>query len=103
MLAAYDRDQRRDKGFGPALGPDAAKIFTDVLFRAGYQIQTAESPWRLGADEAPLVAELAKGIAHVAAAELDAEGVDDWLAFRLAHLADGATLVSHVDVFAVPG
>jgi SAM-dependent methyltransferase len=104
VLAAFNRDQRRDKGFGPALGPTAGAVIEKTLDRAGYRVIARPSPWRLGPDEAPLVAELARGMATAVTGEggLDREAVDDWLAFRLEHAADGRCTVGHQDVFAVP-
>jgi hypothetical protein len=103
VVEAFNRDQRRDKGFGPALGPDAARILIEVLHRAGYRVRTAETPWRLGPEDAAMIEELVKGIAQAVSGELDAEAVDDWLAFRLAHVDDCGIVVGHVDVLAVPG
>ncbi len=103
VLAAFNRDQRRDKGFGPALGPDAGQVLSATLERAGYRVRTAESPWRLGPDDGALAAALAEGIAAAVAGSLDEAALDDWLAFRLARAGEGETLVGHLDVLAVPG
>jgi SAM-dependent methyltransferase len=104
VLAAFNRHQRHDKGFGPALGPLAIKMLSDVLNRAGYVVQTAASPWTLGPDDKPLVGDLARGIASAVVEDgaLDAEAVDEWLAFRLAHAGDGTVSVGHVDLYAEP-
>jgi hypothetical protein len=103
VIAAFNHDQRRDKGFGPALGPDAAPVVVEVLDRAGYRVRSADSSWRLGPDNAAMVSELVKGIAGAVAAELDTAAVDDWLAFRLSRLDDGTVVVGHRDLLAAPG
>lgn len=103
VLAAFNRDQRRDKGFGPALGPEASGTLAGLLERAGYDVRTAASPWRLGPADAQLVRALAAGIAAAVAPALDEAAVDDWLAFRLEAAGDGTAVVGHVDVLGLPG
>lgn len=45
IIAAVGNHQRRDKGFGPALGPDAAKR-TIVMFEAvSYFVVNAAADW----------------------------------------------------------
>lgn len=102
VLAAFNRHQRRDKGFGPALGPTAPGVLLDKLNRAGFRATSAPSPWRLGPEDTALTEALIRGIATAAAEEgaLAAEAVDEWLDFRLAHLDEGHCTVGHVDVFA---
>jgi trans-aconitate methyltransferase len=54
---AFRSDQSRDKGFGSALGQEAAPTLVDCLRRAGARVETAWSDWILGpTDEAMLVA-----------------------------------------------
>jgi hypothetical protein len=103
VTEAFNRDQKRDKGFGPALGPEASRILIEVLHRAGYRVRTAESPWRLGPEDGPMVEQLLKGIAGAVSGELDVEAVDDWLGFRLERIEDSGLVVGHVDVLGVPG
>jgi SAM-dependent methyltransferase len=102
VLAAFNRDQTRDKGFGPALGPVGYLFLTDRLEHAGYRVEVAPSPWRLTAANAPLLAQLLTGIASAVRAEgaLDADTVDDWLAFRLQHTA--TAMIGHQDIVAEP-
>lgn len=103
VLEAFNRDQRRDKGFGPALGPTATKALVAILDRAGYWVRIAKSPWRLGPDHRALVEELARGMATVAAqGGLDRDAVDDWLADRIAAAEDGRVEIGHDDLLATP-
>ena len=76
VLAAFHADQRRDKGLGPALGPEAAAHLARALAGAGYEVLTARSDWRLSArGDAPLIAALAAGTAAIVAGVLrDATG-----------------------------
>ena len=99
----FDRHQRRDKGLGVALGPDAATYFTDALRTRGLDVATATSDWTLDDADGALRHELADGIA-AAVIELDpafAERAAAWLDLRRG-AADGTALIGHVDVLAVP-
>ncbi|MES3007084.1 MAG: hypothetical protein V4751_04855 [Pseudomonadota bacterium] len=104
VLAAFNQDQRRDKGLGLALGPDAADYLQMALSRAGYTVWIADSPWELGPDDAALVRELIPGIASAVAEEygLDREALQEWQDFRLAHVATGRCVVGHQDILALP-
>ncbi|MEZ5419027.1 MAG: class I SAM-dependent methyltransferase [Vicinamibacterales bacterium] len=102
-----NRHQRTDKGFGPALGPDAARVAADCFRDEGFAVATAPSPWRLDAAQAELQRQLIAGWAG-AAREMspgDAAAVEAWQARRLAAVADGtsAVRVGHLDLAAFPG
>ena len=99
VLAAFHADQHRDKGLGPALGPDATAHLARAFRAAGYQVETAASDWHLSAPaDTPLIRALAEG---AAAATRPALGptADDWLAAR-----GGAERVTigHQDLLAWP-
>jgi SAM-dependent methyltransferase len=101
MLAAFHAHQATDKGFGPAAGPAAIATMAAAFGQAGYGVARAPSPWRLGADFAPLVRELVTGFA-MAVAETGAVPAADreaWLAERLKGVA---CEVGHEDLFAAP-
>jgi SAM-dependent methyltransferase len=94
--------QRRDKGFGPALGPAAAETAVRCLEDAGYAVETARSDWRLEHEQRSLQAALLEGW-RSAAAEMTpacAARLDDWCRRRLAHVAAGVSelVVGHVDL-----
>ncbi|WP_036290754.1 class I SAM-dependent methyltransferase [Methylosinus sp. PW1] len=99
MLAAFHRHQARDKGFGPAAGPRAAELLARALERLGYSVETASSPWRLGAAETALIAALAEGSAAAVAetGEVSAETIEDWR--RARRMAEGCE-IGHSDLFA---
>lgn len=101
VTAAFNRHQGGDKGFGPALGPQAADHAARALRAAGYRVETALSPWRLGPAQAALQRDLLGGIAQ-AAAEAGAAATDIWLAARLAALGSGTCEIGHVDLLALP-
>jgi len=52
-LELFNRHQRRDKGFGAALGPSAPQRATEVFAALGYRVTTATSDWRIAAHDAP--------------------------------------------------
>ncbi len=106
-LADFNRHQRTDKGFGPALGPDATEVLRTELEAAGYTVHIADSCWSMGPDQAALQLAFLNGfetplreIGGLSSAE-----VDDWLSFRRAHTLEAATScrVGHLDLLALPG
>jgi hypothetical protein len=97
-----NRHQKRDKGFGPALGPDAPSRTVGLLSAAGYTTKQEQSDWTLTEDQALLQRELVTGWAEAAseiAPERNAD-VAGWRVRRLAHIDAGRSriVVGHVDV-----
>jgi hypothetical protein len=106
VLDAVNRDQQRDKGFGPALG-SLAGVTAERLFRAaGYRTWLEPSPWRLAAAEAALVRRLVAGWQEVAASAEpnQASELARWADDRVRSLAAGHVTVEvgHVDLLALP-
>lgn len=54
MRELINRHQRTDKGFGPALGPAAARTASELFAGLGYRMRAQQSDWRLGSHEASL-------------------------------------------------
>ncbi len=48
IVAAVNRHQRGNKGFGPALGPDAPQRATEAFKRVGYSVVDGPSDWVFG-------------------------------------------------------
>ena len=87
VLRLFGEHRRGDKGFGPALGPQAPAC----LERRLPGVVAARSDWRLGPREGALQARLVAGWAEAARArapELEA-AIAAWRAFRLAAVARG--------------
>jgi hypothetical protein len=96
IFAAFQAHQRGDKGFGPALGPEAVFYLKTALLDAGYQVETAASPWQVG--PGPLMESLATGIAGAAQeAGVSAQTAENWLKAR--RDCAGCS-VGHIDLLA---
>jgi hypothetical protein len=106
IIAAVNRHQRRDKGFGPALGPEAPLRTVHSFERVGYDVRSGASDWVLGPQDRDLQLEVLAGWAGAASelGELPRGAIQAWLARRRALVAEGRAgmRVGHVDVFAVP-
>ncbi len=101
MVAAFHAHQHSDKGFGPAAGPDAAKVMADACRQAGYIAETADSPWVMTSTEGALVKALTGGIASAVreTGKMQEAEITSWLA---AKSAAQQGLVGHLDLFARP-
>jgi SAM-dependent methyltransferase len=102
IAALVNTHQRTDKGFGPALGPDAAGRARELFEVRGYEVVYASSEWRLGPSDAALQRALVDGWAR-AAAEMRADRsrqIERWRQTRVGHIAAGCSLivVGHEDV-----
>lgn len=106
MLAALNRHQRGDKGFGLALGPEAALRTVRSFERVGYEVCTGESDWRLGVDDRAIQLAVLAGWASAAEelGGLPRAQIAAWLVRRRDLVAAGRSSlrVSHVDLFATP-
>lgn len=108
MRALFNRHQRRDKGFGPALGPAAARTLARLAAAAGARVIVARSDWRLGRSETALLQTLFREWAAAASemAPEQAGAVESWAALRLEQTRAGllSAAVGHLDVLAMwPG
>ncbi len=97
-----NQHQRTDKGFGPALGPDAADRAAAHLAAAGYRIVRAGSDWILEAESAELQRQLIAGWAAAAAeiAPLEADAIAAWRRRRVTSVSEGRSrlTVGHEDL-----
>lgn len=96
------RHQRHDKGFGPALGPEAATVAEACFTAEGFVVKTAPSDWALVSPR--LQRELVEGWAR-AAAEINTaqpERLAAWTKRRLGHVLEGRSRirVGHQDLVA---
>jgi SAM-dependent methyltransferase len=101
-----NRHQLGDKGFGPALGPEAATRVCERFMEVDYDVQRARSDWNLDSRDRLLQRQLIEGWARAAAEVVAVEAMrcQKWLERRLAHVAHGTSriTVGHQDVLAWP-
>ncbi len=120
VRAAFNDHQRRDKGLGAALGPDAAPALAQALGARGFSVECAPSPWRLDlaqARQAALAGALIDGWRDTALAQHPeaARRIEAWHRRRRAGCEGSATPpgpgsptgvsvveVGHIDLFATP-
>lgn len=102
IVNAFNTHQRRDKGFGPALGPVAEGVLRDILLTSGFRVSTARSPWRLGQGQAELQRQFVIGMATAARETglVDYALVEEWRAYRLDHAGSGCE-IGHWDMLAL--
>ncbi len=118
LFAAH---QRRDKGFGPALGEGAVPLAAQLAREAGYVVTQSASDWVIdglrgpsdgGPDGPAMLAAMVDGLGTAAleqwrgsdpaAAACTEQDLFDWSARRHASLPSTRLSVGHVDLFAAP-
>ncbi|HEX2825787.1 MAG TPA: hypothetical protein VHP37_05535 [Burkholderiales bacterium] len=103
---AFVRHQSRDKGFGPALGARAAAVLSERLEQRGYEVTTARSDWRIGADHPAMLLRMADEAAAVTAETEPGMGARfaEWQTARRRQIDARALAleVGHLDVVGVP-
>lgn len=100
--ALFAAHQRRDKGFGPALGSEAPAAAAARLEAMGYRTLQVRSDWRIG--DAAMLRAMIEGIAG-AALEQSPQArapVEAWRAQRLALVPRSRLHVGHRDLLALP-
>ena len=106
VLLAFNAHQRRDKGFGHAIGPLASSAVRKRLAARRFNIRGADADWVLNGNDSALQTELVQGC-HGAACEqdvLDRHELDRWLMRRLewARAGQSHVTIGHCDVWAYP-
>lgn len=100
VLTAFHADQRRDKGLGPSLGPDAHAYLAQSLRGRGYRVAEGASDWVLQPPrDAALVAALAQGSADAVAGALGQGTAETWHAARA---VAQRVIIGHQDLLALP-
>ncbi len=106
IVTAVNAHQRRDKGFGPALGPKAAAVVVERFERVGYSVVHGAADWVFGAADREIQTEVLSGWAAAVreTGDLSLPDVMNWLTQRRDWVASGQSSirVGHVDVFARP-
>ena len=104
ILMNFNTDQRRDKGFGPALGPDATDFLKTQFHSTKFQCLSAKSPWLLGSADYLLTESLINGISGVAIQTdgLKNSDIQDWKTFRIENVRTGTCYLGHTDIVVLP-
>ena len=108
VMRLFGAHQRRDKGFGPALGAGAAAVLRRGLRAAGYRVFSARSDWVLEGGHSPQAAALQRALIDgmvAATTEQDpalALPLQAWRQRRLELSDAGSLRVGHVDLLALP-
>ena len=104
ILMNFNTDQRRDKGFGPALGPDATDFLKTQFHSSKFQCLSAKSPWLLGSADYLLTESLINGISGVAIQTdgLTNSDIQDWKTFRIENVRTGFCYLGHTDIVVLP-
>jgi SAM-dependent methyltransferase len=104
IVAAVNRHQRRDKGFGSALGPEAGRSAVRAFERVGYTVVSGSSDWEFAPDDRAIQLDVLAGWATAAGelGDLPEGAIDSWLARRRTLVTEGRSSmrVGHVDIFA---
>lgn len=106
VVAAVNMHQRRDKGFGFALGPMAARTAIARFEAVGYAVTHGEADWVFGPDDREIQTEIFSGWAGVSreTGALPLADTVGWLTRRRDAVAAGRSFMTlgHVDIFARP-
>ena len=106
VMAAFNAHQRRDRGAGRLLGPDAAHAAANAFSTRGRDVVVRPSPWRLGPDRAELAAEWFTGWLAAAVEQQPAleASTDAYARRRLAAAAEGSLSITvhHEDLLVRP-
>ena len=106
IVAAVNKHQRTDKGFGPALGPAAAQAAIEQFEQLDYAVVQGPSDWVFQPTDREMQNEILSGWAS-AAREIDEASLGEatgWLTRRRELVSSGRSTiqVGHVDFFARP-
>lgn len=105
LIAAHNRHQRGDKGFGPALGPEAAARAMALFEARGYRIVRGSSDWQVAPRNRAFLEEFLGGWVRLGEElNLPAERLEAWWRDRRRQIrsADLSVTVGHVDFAALP-
>ncbi len=106
IVGWFNRHQRRDAGFGPALGPAAVGHMHACLSDLGYRVLTGCSDWRIGpkntAMHRALIEDAARPCRELVPQQ--ASRIEAWAKrrHRLVEAGGCRVMVGHVDLLALP-
>lgn len=102
VIAAFNRHQTTDKGFGPASGPDAVRHLGARLLDAGASLATDRSDWTIASADTAMASAMIDGIltAALSMAPDHHAAIAGWAQRRRAQIAAGALalVIGHLDL-----
>lgn len=104
IVAAFNAHQRRDKGFGAALGPSAREVLQHLFRVVDFDVTAVASPWMLGVAQIELQRQFIEGMARAVAETglVESVAVESWRADRIGLIAKSDCKVGHWDMLARP-
>jgi SAM-dependent methyltransferase len=106
IISAVNAHQRRNKGFGPALGPRAAASATRIFQSLGYAIVQRKSDWVTASADGKFQIALLAGWVQAAGemGDLSVDMLQGWFERRREAIESGKLTLSvgHVDLLAEP-
>jgi hypothetical protein len=106
LRALLNRHQNTDKGFGPALGPGAARTAEALFAARGYRTESVITTWQIGARDGIIQSRLIDDWSAAAAGISlpQAARIEKWRSRRLRQVARGISRlgVGHIDLLALP-
>lgn len=104
IARAFNCHQARDKGFGFALGPEAAAAAEGIFERRQYHVTTAAGEWRLTASDDAILADLIDETVQTCGEANPSLAVEPWRSYRFAELMSGELrlTIGHVDILVEP-
>ncbi len=106
IVGLFNRHQRTDKGFGPALGPTATSYLRERLQDAGYKVETLSTAWEISPDHSAFLDQFLAGVTDAARsmAPGSQDDISRWLDVRREQARSGMLMLSvgHQDLFAWP-
>ena len=107
VIDAFNQHQKTDKGFGPALGPDAAITAVELFEEAGFLITLDQSDWQASTDDTEFMKMLLSGWKEAALeiAPDDSGAIGTWFEACMQAINQRVlkVRVGHKDFLAVPG
>lgn len=105
LREALNRHQQTDKGFGPALGPEAARVAIELFRARDCRVVQGTSDWQAGDDTQDFLLEFLSGWQRVGReVGLEAEQLESWWQDRQIKIgaAQLHVMVGHVDFVVLP-
>jgi hypothetical protein len=106
MVAAVNRHQLRDKGFGPALGPRAAAFAAARFEAVGYGVMQGRSDWMFEPHDRDMQDAILAGwtIAARELGDMPLDRIAAWFTHWREQVAEGGARlqIGHIDLFAAP-